>query len=121
MTLFDRLAKEASDGGTLTRRLFLGRAGRAGAALTGGILGVLVYPSAALACRTVACCTLAYCWDCENTGSCKACHASRYVWNCWDSATSKWWSCVECYNNPGGCAGCSNAFIMDPQPELPAP
>ncbi len=104
MTLFDRFATELDREGSFTRRIFVGKLGKAGAALA-VVIGGLAAAGPAFA-RTVGCCTLAYSNDCPNPDTCRACQ-TRYQWTCYDSATGYSWECIECYAN--GCAGCSAA------------
>lgn len=107
MTLFDRLADELDREESLTRKIFIGKLGKAGAAVA-VLIGGLAAASTAAA-RTVGCCTLAYSTNCPSQTSCRSCQ-TRYQWTCYDSSTGASWECIECYAN--GCAGCSLAVHL---------
>jgi hypothetical protein len=109
MSLFDRLAEGAIDEESgISRRLFLGKVGKLGVLLAGGLVA-LAAPATALA-RSVACCSLAYATDCPNNDTCRSCQ-SLWEWTC-GPYNGAYWVCQECYAN--GCSGCSKAFILRP-------
>lgn len=116
MTLFDRLASELDREESFTRRLFVGKLGKAGAAIA-VVIGGLAAPATAWATRTVACCTLSYDNDCPNPDTCRSCQ-SRYTWTCYDAPTNKVWECIECYTRT--CAGCSYAKPLGIAPQRSA-
>lgn len=107
MSLFERIVNDVESAEGVSRSRFLKKMSRAGAVLFAGV-GALVSASPAYAtCRTVGCCDLMYCRDCENPNSCANCHSARYSWGCVDQYNHLW-ECIECYS--GSCAGCSLAI-----------
>jgi hypothetical protein len=105
--LFERVADDLQDSGAVTRRFFVGKAARWGAGLFAGLAALVAASPAYAACRTVGCCVLAYCNDCQNPTSCVNCQSGRYEWGCVDQYHHLW-TCIECW--AGSCAGCSLAI-----------
>jgi hypothetical protein len=108
MSLFDRIARETASETTSTRSAFLKKAAKVGAGGLAVIAG-LVRTGTAAATRSVACCTLAFDWDC----SCRACCPTgclEWAWYC-QHTDGRIWECGECYTSEWCQSGCSWAYV----------
>jgi hypothetical protein len=93
------------NGPGMSRRGFFGRSARGAAAVVLALVGMSAGAQGAFAVRPVACCQLAFYYDCAGCGAgfgCQNCSGTCWDWQC-PAGNYPTYDCVECYD-PDNCS-----------------